>query len=163
MPDLLTHTLIAFTICTLLRLRYGWLDFQYVTVGMAGAFIPDVAKIDLLIDGSLVAVLIGRPFSWFGIHTLGGAFVLLVVGVVLATSEERKRIGVLLAVGVASHLLADAMLFKVSGQSFPIFWPVTQYQPPTPGLYHSTDIWPSIVMSGIAVSTWFVVQRSLTA
>lgn len=158
MPDLLTHALVAFTICTLLRLRYGWLDAQYVTVGMAGAFVPDVAKIALLVDGSLVAVLIGRPFSWFGIHTLGGALLLLLVGVVLARRDERRPVGALLAVGAASHLLADALLFKLSGHSFPILWPITPYQPPTPGLYHSTDLWPSILLAGVAVCTWIGVR-----
>ena len=119
MPDLLSHAFIAYTLCTLLGLEYDWLTPQYVTVGMAGAFIPDLAKIDLVLDGAVVGTLLGVPFDWLGIHTLGGATVVVLVGVTLAASEERRRVGALLALGAASHLTADALLAKAAGVSYP--------------------------------------------
>jgi hypothetical protein len=161
MPDLLSHTFIAFTIVTLLRVRYDWLTPQYVTVGMAGAFIPDIAKIDLVLDSTVVAAMLDTPFSWFGIHTLGGALVAVLVGVVAVSSDERTRVLGLLSVGAASHLLADALLLKASGRSYAVLYPLTQYHPPTPGLYLSTDPWPSLLTGGVALGVWLAVRRTV--
>lgn len=160
MPDLLSHTFIAYTLCTLLALWYAWLTPQYVTVGMAGAFIPDIAKIDLVIDHALIGTLIGVPFDWFGIHTLGGAVVTALVGITLAASDQRRRVAVVLALGAGSHLVADALLLKASGHSYPLLWPLSGYHPPTPGLYLSTDLWPSAVTGGIALVAWLFVRRT---
>lgn len=159
MPDLLSHTFIAYTLATLLALNYEWLTPQYVTVAMAGAFIPDIAKISLVVDGTHIAALINIPFSWFGIHTLGGSLIAALVGVVLVTTNERRRVFALLSLGAGSHLIADALLRKASGISYPLLWPLTQYRPPTPGLYHSTDIWPSLLTGGIALATWWFVRH----
>jgi membrane-bound metal-dependent hydrolase YbcI (DUF457 family) len=164
MPDLLSHALIAYTICTLLALRYRWLTPQYVTVGMAGAFVPDLAKIDLVLDNGIVGSFLGVPFEWFGVHTLGGAAVAVLIGVVLAASGERPRVAALLALGAASHLVADAFLAKAAGVAYPLFWPLSTYQPPLPGLYLSTDLWPAPVAGAVALGAWlFVRRRSTTA
>lgn len=159
MPDLLSHTFIAYTLCTLLALHYDWLTPQYVTIGMAGAFIPDLAKLDLIVDSSIVAALLDTPFKWFGIHTLGGALVAILIGVVLVPKGERRRVFALLSLGAVSHLLADAMLLKASGLSNPLLWPLTSSPLPTPGLYHSTDLWPSLLTGIIALLTWYVVRH----
>lgn len=129
MPDLLSHAFIAYTVCTLLALRYPWLTPEYVTVGMAGAFIPDLAKAELLIDNTIVGNLLGLPFDWSGLHTLGGAIVAVLVGVTLAKHEYRRRVAALLSIGAASHLVADALLRKASGHSYPILWPFTGVHP----------------------------------
>ena len=160
MPDLLSHAFIAYTAGTLLALRYPWLTPPYVTVGMAGAFIPDIAKVDLVVDHALVGDLLGIPFDWLGIHTLGGAAVAALVGVTLAASEYRRRVAALLALGAASHLAADAFLIKASGHSYPVLWPLTGYHPPTPGLYLSTDVWPSVVTGALALAAWLLVRHS---
>lgn len=162
MPDLLSHALIAYSLCTLLAVRYRWVSPRYVTVGMAGAFIPDIAKIDLLVDNAMVGNALGVPFGWFGIHTLGGSIVGVCIGVVLVASSERRRVAALLSLGAASHLTADALLVKASGYSYPVLWPLTGYYPPTPGLYLSTDIWPSVVTGVLALGVWLLVRRSDT-
>ncbi|EMA01769.1 LexA-binding, inner membrane-associated putative hydrolase [Haloarcula vallismortis] len=158
MPDLLSHAFIAFTICTLLSLRYDWLTGEYVTVGMAGAFIPDMAKIKILVDAAAVEATLGIPFDWLGVHTLGGAFVAVLVGTVVVNRADRRRVFGLLSLGAASHLFADALLLKASGRSYEVLWPLTQYHPPTPGLYLSTDIWLTGVTGTIAVATYLFVQ-----
>lgn len=160
MPDLLSHAFIAFTLCSVLRLRFNWVTSQYVTVGMAGAFIPDMAKIDLLLDGDAIAAAIGLPFSWFGIHTLGGALVATLIGVVVVATDERRRVFALLTIGASSHLIADALLLKASGRSYALLWPLTQNHPPTPGLYLSTDLWPSLLTGGAALVAWLVVRQA---
>lgn len=160
MPDLLSHAFIAYTLCTLLALQYDWLTPQYVTIGMAGAFIPDLAKIDLLIGSNTIAAVIDAPFNWFAIHTVGGTAVAVLIGVLLATRDERRRVFGLLALGAGSHLLADALLLKASGLSSPLLWPIILTPIPTPGLYRSTDIWPSILTGLIALVTWYAVRRT---
>jgi hypothetical protein len=160
MPDLLTHALLAYTICTLLSVRYRWLTPQYVTVGMAGAFVPDIAKAHLLLDSAVVGNAFGTPFDWFGVHTLGGSAAAVLVGVILVVADERRRVAVLLALGAGSHLAADAMLRTASGRSYAVLWPLTTYRPPTPGLYHSADVWPSLLMGVVALGAWWLVRRS---
>ena len=160
MPDLLSHAFIAFTLCTLLGLRYPWLTHQYVTVGMAGAFIPDIMKVYLLVDSATVGNLLGVPFDWSAIHTLGGATVAVLIGVTIVPSDERRRVAGLLVLGAASHLVADALLLKASGHSYPVLWPLTGYYPPTPGVYHSTDPWMSVVTGGLALASWLLVRRA---
>lgn len=160
MPDLLSHAFIAYTLCTLLALRYAWLTPQYVTIGMAGAFIPDIAKIDLLLDSNTIAAVLDAPFDWFAIHTLGGALAAVLVGTVIAAHSERRRVFALLALGAGSHLAADALLLKASGLSSPLLWPLTPTLIPTPGLYRSTDVWPSIATGVAALVTWYLVRRS---
>jgi hypothetical protein len=160
MPDLLSHAFIAFTLCTLLSLRCDWLTAEYVTVGMAGAFIPDMAKIKLLVDSATVEAALGVPFDWLGVHTLGGAFVAVLVGTVVVDRPDRRRVFGLLSLGAASHLFADALLLKASGRSYEVLWPLTRYHPPTPGLYLSTDIWLTGVTGTVAVAAWlFAADR----
>ncbi|MDS0221381.1 metal-dependent hydrolase [Haloarcula sp. S1AR25-5A] len=158
MPDLLSHAFIAFTICTLLSLRYDWLSGEYVTVGMAGAFIPDMAKIKLLVDAATVEAALDLPFGWLGVHTLGGAFVSVLIGTVVVNRADRRRVFGLLSLGAASHLFADALLLKASGRSYEVLWPLTQYHPPTPGLYLSTDVWLTGVTGIVAVVAYLLAR-----
>lgn len=159
MPDLLAHALIAYTLATLLALRYDWLSPTYVTVAMAGAFVPDLAKAHLLVPGTTVGSLLGLPFDWFALHTAGGAVLSVLVGVTVVAQDERRRVAALLALGAASHLVADALLLKASGRSYAVLWPLTQYHPPTPGLYLSTEPGPAVAAAAAALLSWYVVRR----
>jgi hypothetical protein len=161
MPDLLAHALIAYALATLLSWHYEWLSAPYVTVAMAGAFVPDLTKVNLLFSSELVEVVLGIPFDWFALHTLGGSLVSLAIGVVLVASSERRRVAALLGLGAASHLLADALLLNASGHSYPLFWPLSYLHPPTPGLYLSTDPEPMVVAAAVA-SVVFVATRLRT-
>jgi hypothetical protein len=128
---------------------------------MTGAFIPDLMKIRLVLDEQIVAALLGVPFDWFALHTLGGAVVSLLVGVVLVAADERRRVAGLLGLGAGSHLLADALLLTPSGRSYPIVWPLSRINPPTPGLYLSTDPEPMVVAAAVAAVV-FAVSRLRT-
>ncbi|KAB1187484.1 MULTISPECIES: metal-dependent hydrolase [Haloferax] len=158
MPDLLAHALLAYTIALLASWRYEWITRPYVTVAMAGAFIPDMAKVDLVFSSARVEQLLGIPFSWFGLHTTGAAVCSVLIGVLLVRSNERVRVASLLAVGAASHLIADAFLLKPTGQSYALLWPLTRYYPPTPGLYLSTDMLPALVLGVSAVVVTLVTR-----
>lgn len=159
MPDLLAHALIAYAVCTALAWRYDWLSPAYVTVGMVGVFIPDLTKIGLVIPDAAVEHALGLPFSWSGIHTAGGAVVGVAIGAVLVPEGERRRVAALLALGAATHLLADALLLKPTGHSYAVLWPLTRWHPPTPGLYLSTQPWPTAVAALAALIVWFGVRR----
>jgi len=159
-PDLLTHVLTGYVLGTVLSLRYDWLTPQYVTVVMVGAIVPDVAKIDLLVDSDAVTAVLGIPFDWFAIHTLGGSLVAVAVGAVLAGRDHRRVVFALLAVGACSHLFLDALLLKPTGHSFRVLFPLTASQPPTPGLYHSTDRWPAAVAGVVAAAVWLIRSRA---
>jgi len=159
MPDLLAHALIAYVVCTALSWRYEWLTPAYVTAGMAGAFIPDMMKVVLLVPDAAVEAALGLPFSWSGIHTAGGAAVAVLIGAAVVVPRERRRVGLLLAVGAASHLLADAVLLTPSGRSYDVVWPLLRYNPPTPGLYLSTRPEPTIVAGAVAVVVWLATRR----
>jgi len=54
MPDLLAHAFLAYAILRILSWRYDWLTTPYVTAGMAGALIPDIVKIRLLLPSATV-------------------------------------------------------------------------------------------------------------
>lgn len=154
MPDLLTHALVMYSVATVASWRYEWITPSFVTVAMMGAMVPDMTKIRLVLPSPRVESLLGVPFDWFALHTLGGSVVAVLIGTVLVSRDQRTRVLSLLALGAASHLLLDALLVNPSGHSYAVFWPLSQYQPPTPGLYLSTDRWPAIVSGTIAAVVW---------
>jgi len=159
MPDILTHVLVGYVLGTTLSFRYEWLTPQLVTAAMVGALVPDVSKIGLLVPSETVAALVGVPFEWRALHMFGGALVAVTVGALLTSPEYRRRIFALLALGTASHLCLDALLLKASGHSFAILWPLTAYQPPTPGLYLSSDRWPALVAGTAAAVVRYLRYR----
>lgn len=162
MPDLLTHTLVAFTLGSALSWRIGWVVRPYVTAVMVGAILPDLVKIKLLLPSAEVAATLGLPFSWLPLHTLLGAMLsVATVGALVASRAARRRTLVTVGAGVLSHLILDGFLRTPTGRGGPIFWPITEYQPPTPGLYLSTDPWPAVLCLCLAVATATINRRHL--
>ncbi|MFB6182986.1 MAG: metal-dependent hydrolase [Haloarculaceae archaeon] len=159
MTDLLAHVLVAYSLCRVLSWRYDWLTSEYVTLGMVGAFIPDILKIQLLVPDETVARLLGVPFNWDSLQTGGGVIVSVLVGVALLATGQRRRGGLLLGLGASSHLVLDEMLLTPSHRSgLQILWPLAQYRLPSPGLYLSTQPGPTLVAGGIAVLV-YVLDR----
>lgn len=163
MPDLLTHALVMYSVVTVASWRYERLTPSFVTVAMMGAMIPDLTKIRLVLPSYRVESVLGVPFDWFALHTAGGSAIAVLIGTVLVPREYRTRVLSLLALGAASHLLLDALLVNPSGHSYAILWPLTQYHPPTPGFYLSTDRWPAIVTGTIAGAVWARTRRLRTS
>lgn len=161
MPDLLAHVLLAYALFTALSWRFEWLNAQYVTAGMAGAVLPDLAKADLLVDDSVIEQVLGLPFDWFALHTLGGVFISALLGTVLVRHEERTRVFGLLVVGAATHLVADGLLRTPSGRSFSMLWPLLRYKPPTPGLYLSTEPGPTVLAFALALVVYLIPRYGL--
>lgn len=159
MPDLLAHVLLAYALFGALSWRIEWINAQYVTVGMAGAVIPDLSKADLFIDDSLIEQVLEIPFDWFALHTAGGVLISVLIGTVLVEHDERKRVFGLLSVGAATHLLADSFLRTASGRSFSVLWPLSRYQPPTPGLYLSTEPGPTVIALALALLVYLISRH----
>jgi hypothetical protein len=159
MPDLLTHVLLAYGVAILLARRYSWLHPAYVTIAMVGALVPDLDHISILIPSSTAEAVLGVPFDWGGLQTGGVVLLLVLIGTVLVESAERRRVFALLALGAVSHLFTDALIRVPEGRSQSLFFPVTMYQPPTPGLYLSTDLWPLIASAAFAALAWYGVRR----
>lgn len=154
MPDLLAHAFLAYITCKSLSWRYDWLSTPYVTAGMAGALIPDLVKISLLFPSAAVESTLGIPFSWGPLSKVGGVAICVLIGGVLFDEATRRKGLLVLSLGAVSHLITDALLIKADGRSFPILWPLTRWQPPTPGLYVSTQPEPTIVTGVLAAIVW---------
>lgn len=153
MTDLLAHALVAFALGRLLGTRYDWVTPPFVTAVMAGAFVPDLVKAKLLFPAPRVEAVLGIPFDWMPLKAPVGVGVAVLVGVAVVAPRVRRRVGACLAVGAASHLLLDALLLTPSGRgSVPALWPLSQYHPPTPGLYLSTQAWPTVAAAVLAVA-----------
>ncbi|UVE50745.1 metal-dependent hydrolase [Haloferax larsenii] len=164
MPDLLAHVFLAYSLATVASWRYEWLTSSYVTVSMAGAFIPDLTKAYLVFPNSRVELTLGIPFDWFALHTIGGVICSILIGVLIVHTRVRRRVFLLLSLGAGSHLLADALLKKPTGQAEPMLWPFTRLHPPTPGLYLSTDVEPVVLLGAVALLVAVVTKyRQSTA
>ncbi|MFA1610803.1 metal-dependent hydrolase [Halobellus rubicundus] len=162
MPDLLAHTFIAYSVCRVLSWRFEWISSPYLTLGMVGAFIPDLVKVRLLLPGRTVEQLLGIPFAWGSLHTGGGLVVSILIGVVLLSASERRKGGVMLTVGAVSHSVADMMLLTPMGRSNQqLLWPLLQYKIPSPGLYLSTQPEPTLVTGVVAGIVWLIHRSQM--
>ena len=159
MPELLTHVLAAYALATALSFRYSWITPGYVTIAMIGGMIPDLNRLELLAPAEVVESVVGIPWDWGAVHTFGGSAVVVAVGSLLVPPAYRRRVLAMLALGVVSHLLLDALLINASGHSYALLWPLTGYHPPTPGLFLSSDRWPAVITGGIAAAVWAVRYR----
>lgn len=158
MPDLLTHVLVAYALATALSRRYGWLTAAHVTVAMAGAVVPDLDHLGMVLPAAFVQKYFGVPFSWGALQTGGPVLTMLALGTLLVERGDRRRVFGLLSLGAATHLVADALIRTPDGRSQSVFWPLTRYQPPTPGLYTSVDLWPLGLAVAAAVVAWWATS-----
>ncbi|WP_049890338.1 metal-dependent hydrolase [Natronorubrum sulfidifaciens] len=159
MADVLTHVLVGYIIGTLLSIRYERVQPTHVTLVMIGALSPDFVKIELLVPDGLVMALLGVPFSWSPLHTLGGTVLVICLGSLLLAPEYRAQALALFAIGALSHHTLDVLLMTPTGDAYAVFWPLTEYRLPAGGLYLSSDRWPALVAGLVAVVVWSVARR----
>jgi hypothetical protein len=161
MAELLTHILAAYVLFTAFGWAIEWLDPRWVVVGMVGSLFPDLNRIDMLIDRYLIESVLGVPFRWGAIHTLGGVVLLAVAGAVLfETARARRRAFGMLLAGGASHLVIDAVKQWANGVNGAYLYPVTWWRNPTPSWYVSTDRWVLGVALACALVVFFVDRRA---
>lgn len=157
MADLLTHVLVAYVVLTVVGHWIEWLTPRWVSVGMCGAAIPDLRRIELVLDDRVIRETFGVPFAWEPLGTLWG--VIIVAGAVAVLfGERRRRVYLTLLVGAGSHLALDGLRIFADGRAdfwlYPLWW-----RPPTPGLYVSADWRVSALAVAIAVTVSRVAAR----
>lgn len=158
MPDLLTHVLVAYVCAKLLSMRLPWLSTSYVTAVMLGATLPDLNRSERLLPSAAIEAVLGVPFSWGGLHRGGPILVTVLLLAVLLPEAHRRRAALTLGFGAATHLVLDLFLVR-SGSSFPLLWPLTDFQPTLPGLYSSQDVMLAPTMLVMATVVWVLVEE----
>jgi hypothetical protein len=159
MADLLTHVLVAYVLLTVTGWWVEWLGSRWVVIGMGGACLPDLQKVDILLDADTVSAVLGIPFTYSVTSTLGG--VLLLAGVITLLFEQRwwRRVYALLVTGGVAHVALDGLRVWADGNASQWLFPLLpSYRPPTPSLYVTSD--PAIPAIAITVSlVVFVLDR----
>lgn len=161
MAELLTHALVAYALFTAFGWALEWLQPRWVVLGMVGSLFPDLNRIDMLVDDYAIEQLLGLPFDWGAIHTLGGVLLLSAVGALLfGAATARRRAFALLVAGGCSHLALDAVKRWAGGVNGAYLYPVTWWRNPTPGWYVSTDRWVLGVALACALVVFVVDRRA---
>lgn len=140
MADLLATLLAVIATLTAAGWWIAWLDRRWILVAAGGAFVPDLSRVSVIVDDDTIATLLGIPFDYAALETLGG--VLLVSGIVAIWFERRywPRVYGLLVVGGGVHLLLDGLRVFADGRSSTWLFPFAPaYRPPTPNLFVSSD------------------------
>lgn len=137
MAELLTHVLVGYVLLTVAGWRIGWLTPRWVAVGTVGALLPDLNQLGRLLSGPEIQRVLGVPFDYGALHTLGG--VVLLAGLGGLPFAERRRAFAALLVGGLSHLLLDTLKMHADGRAGPWLYPLTWWRHPAPDLYVSAD------------------------
>ncbi|MFW6305204.1 MAG: metal-dependent hydrolase [Candidatus Saliniplasma sp.] len=159
--DLLTHVLVAFSVGIILSWRFKWISRNYITIIMLGAVLPDLTRIGLIIEPAYIENTFGVPFSWSPLHTIAGVFIIILLLTLVVHERYSKPVFILLVLGAFTHLFMDSFLLTTTGTSYTVFFPITFYNPPTPGFYLSTDMWPSMVSALAASVIWSIDNTSI--
>jgi hypothetical protein len=149
MADLLTHVLVAYVLLTVVGWRVDAITPAWVAVGMGGAAIPDLVKIQILVDADVVGALLGTDFSFAPISTLAGV---AVVAAAITLAFDRRywwRTYAFLVAGGCSALVLDGLRAFADGRAdfwlYPLWW-----RPPTPSLYVSSD--PRVLATAVGLA-----------
>lgn len=172
MAEWLSHVLLGYAIFTILRWQIDWINQRWVAVGIVGSILPDLNRLGLLIGGEKISTLLGIPFHWSGLNTLGGSILLAAVGALLFKqhqeshligTHQRRAFGLLLA-GALSHIVIDLPQSYADGRLLTniYFFPFTSWRGSTPGWYVSADRWVAVVAVGIASVVYLADQYQTT-
>ena len=158
MPDLLTHVLIAYVVGAA-AVRWTDAPDRYLPLVLVGAAAPDAMKATVLLEVT-AGTAFGIPYSFWGLHTLGGVVVLSGIGAVTLSAAERRRGFWMLAAGGVSHLVLDLFVVRVDGAAPPYLFPVSGWLPPAANLYTRTDLWTIPVAAALALPVWVGRRRA---
>lgn len=149
MAELLTHVLVPYVLLTVAGWRWEF-DRRWIPVAMGGAAIPDLIKIELVVDSTVVESVVGHGFTWSPISSLGGVLVIGAGIALLFGDGLRRRAYAALLFGGFSALVLDGMRAFADGRSnfwlYPAYW-----RPPTPSLYVTSDSRVTALAVGVAL------------
>ncbi len=153
MAEWVTHVLLAYAFFTVLSWYSEWIDKKWVAVAMIGSILPDLNRLDLVVPNELVSYLLGVPYSWSGLHTLGGILLLSGIGALLFEgATQQRRAFTMLFAGALSHLVVDLPQRYADGRMLlnSYAFPIPAPRPPTPNWYVSPDRWVAVVAVVVA-------------
>jgi hypothetical protein len=114
MPDWITHIAVAYTLCTLLGIRYKQFNTANTVLVMVGAVIPDMVKVGMIFDFFNMGIWdYIRP-----IHLPIGSFIIITILALLF--KEKKSVFLFLLLGVITHFGLDLLLI---GWGITLFYP----------------------------------------
>lgn len=157
MPDILTHVLVTYAVAGALALRTSFPE-RLVPVVCVGATMPDAMKA-AVVAGVATGSAFGVPYSFWGIHTLGGVVALGGIGALTIRRTDRWPALAALLSGGVGHLLLDLFVIRVDGVGPPYLFPLSAWLPPAGNLYASSDLWPAAVAFALAVAVWGARKR----
>lgn len=140
MADLLSTLLVTAAVLTVLGWRVPWIGPRWVAIAIGGAIIPDLGRLSLVVEATTVEGVLGLPFAYHAVETLGG--VLLVAGLITVAFERSlwSRVYASLVGGGLVHLVLDSLRVYASGRAGEWLFPlVPGYRPPAPNLFVSSD------------------------
>ena len=106
MPDWTTHVLVAWSLATILGFRFKQFSQKNVAIVMLGALIPDIYKLNLVLDSFGFN---GQSFLT-PIHLPIGS--LLIAAIISLFFIEKRLIFLFLAIGIGTHYVLDLLLFS---------------------------------------------------
>ena len=156
MADLLTHVLVPYVLLTVASWRYPRIKRRWIVIGMAGAAIPDLVKIRIVLDDGAVESLLGVPFAYDPISSVSG--LLVIAGAIAVFFEQHRRAYAFLVFGGSTALVLDGLRVFVDGRAgfwlYPFWW-----RPPSPSLYVTAD--PRVAVLTVLLSTGvYLLDRS---
>lgn len=161
MAELASHVLMAFVLFTMVGWRVDWLDREWVVVAMVGSLLPDLNRVNIVIEGDMIEAVLGIPWGWSAIHTIGGVLILSAIGCVLfARRRAQYRAFGLLVGGAVLHLLTDGVKAWANGYNGMYLYPFSTWRNPTPGWYVSADRWVLVLWVLVALVV-LVVDRMI--
>jgi hypothetical protein len=161
MAEWLTHVFVGYALFTVIGWSVDWLDANWIAVGIVGSVLPDLNRLDLLVDDALITAITGVPFDWSGLNTLGGVMLLSAIGAMLFERRQQQRRGLLLLLtGGLTHLVVDLPQRYADGLMLTnnYLYPLPPWRVPTPGWYVSADRWVVVVAAAVALLV-FLVDR----
>lgn len=139
MADLLTQILMVYVFMTIASWWIDWLTNRWIVMGMAGSAIPDLVKVQILVENDVIESVIGLPFSYAPISSLGGVL-LIAAAITVLFQKERLQVYAFLVFGAIIALITDGLRVYADGHSGTWLYPFTWWRPPTPSLYVTSDV-----------------------
>jgi hypothetical protein len=139
MADLLTHVLVPFVLLMIAAWRFDRITAPWIAIAMAGAAIPDLVKLHLLVKAFVIEETFGIPFNYEALSTLGGVALVAAAITVAFERQHWRRTYAYLVFGVLTALVLDGLRAFADGHASAWLFPLTWWQTPTPSLYTTSD------------------------
>ena len=149
MADLLSTVLVTYAAFTIAGWWIDGLDRHWVVVAMGGAAIPDLVKIDLLVDARAIERALGIPFDYSPVASLAGVAVVAGIIALFFGEQWRRKAHVVLVAAGGFSLVLDGLRVYADGFASFYLYPLW-IRPPTPGLFVSSD--PTVLAVALVVS-----------